>query len=280
MRLLSTRDLADALGVSESSLKRWIDAGKIAATRTEGGHRRVELSEAMRYIRAERLPVARPELLDLPEVNAARAIGRDLATYLLEGNDAGARGWLTSRFLAGESVAQLADGPIRAAMTQLGDLWRHDEDGIFVEHRATDICLRAVAQLRALLPRVADAAPIALGAGLVGDPYLIPSQLAAMVAIENGFGAINLGPDTPLPALSNAIAHHRPRVIWLSISVALTPARARATARWLGELPSSVTAVVGGQQVMTLRTLPARAIRVHSMSELAGAMAGVLKRAA
>ena len=30
MRLLSTRELADALGVSESSLKRWVDAGRIA----------------------------------------------------------------------------------------------------------------------------------------------------------------------------------------------------------------------------------------------------------
>jgi len=40
MRQLSPRELAEALGVSESSLKRWVDAGKIAASRTEGGHRR------------------------------------------------------------------------------------------------------------------------------------------------------------------------------------------------------------------------------------------------
>src|SRR5690242_3719305 len=63
MRHLSPRDLADALGVSESSLKRWVDAGKLAAFRTEGGHRRIAVSEALRFIRETGAPVARPELL-------------------------------------------------------------------------------------------------------------------------------------------------------------------------------------------------------------------------
>ena len=70
MRLLSTRELADALGVSESSLKRWVDSGRISALRTEGGHRRIPLAEAMRFIRDTAAPIARPELLDLPEARA------------------------------------------------------------------------------------------------------------------------------------------------------------------------------------------------------------------
>ncbi|MBL9016418.1 MAG: helix-turn-helix domain-containing protein [Myxococcales bacterium] len=280
MRLLSTRDLADALGVSESSLKRWIDAGKIAASRTEGGHRRVEIAEAMRFIRTTHAPVARPELLDLPEVNVARASTRDLASYLFEGDDTAARGWLVARYLEGQTIAQLADGPIRAAMTQLGDLWNHDEAGIFIEHRATDICLRGVAQLRAMMPDPDHDAPIALGAGPPGDPYLIPSQLAAMVLMESGLRAINLGPETPTAALAKAITHHRPKLVWLSISVALTPARSRALTRWISELPTSLAVAVGGQQMMTLRDVPPRVRRVFAMSELAEVGLGVVKRAA
>jgi len=61
VRLLSPRELADALGVSESSLKRWVDAGKITAARTEGGHRRIALQEAVRFIRETGAPLARPE---------------------------------------------------------------------------------------------------------------------------------------------------------------------------------------------------------------------------
>ena len=52
--LLTPHDLAEALGVSESSLKRWIDAGRIRASRTEGGHRRVALDDALAFIQIGR----------------------------------------------------------------------------------------------------------------------------------------------------------------------------------------------------------------------------------
>ena len=39
--MLSPRELAEAVGVSESSLKRWADRGRVHVHRTEGGHRRI-----------------------------------------------------------------------------------------------------------------------------------------------------------------------------------------------------------------------------------------------
>src|SRR5215467_4178610 len=48
--LLTPKDLADAVGVSESSMRRWLDTGKIRMTRTAGGHRRIELAEALRFV--------------------------------------------------------------------------------------------------------------------------------------------------------------------------------------------------------------------------------------
>ena len=72
MRLLSPKDLADAIGVSESSLKRWTDAGRIRASRTDGGHRRIALEDAVRFIREAGVPVVRPELLGMPEMAAAQ----------------------------------------------------------------------------------------------------------------------------------------------------------------------------------------------------------------
>ncbi|MCA9674189.1 MAG: helix-turn-helix domain-containing protein, partial [Myxococcales bacterium] len=94
MRMLSPRELADALGVSESSLKRWVDAGRIRAARTEGGHRRIRLSEAVRFIRDSGTPIVRPELLDMPELAAAeREAGDDaFLRYLVEGDARAARG--------------------------------------------------------------------------------------------------------------------------------------------------------------------------------------------
>ncbi|MBA3391677.1 MAG: excisionase family DNA-binding protein [Deltaproteobacteria bacterium] len=279
MRLLSTRELADALGVSESSLKRWVDSGKISASRTEGGHRRIQLSEAMRFIRDTRTPLARPELLDLPELSAARASGEDrLASFLRDGNTMGARGWLMARYLEGATIAELADGPIRDAMAGLGELWHHDEGGVFVEHRGTDVCLQAVAQIRSMIPKVATTAAIALGGGPAGDPYLLSTQLAAMVVTEAGMRAVNLGPDTPAGAFAHAVAEHQPKLVWISITAALAPARALSMSRWLDTLPATTTIVIGGQQSRALSKLPARAVRATSMADLAAVVSALLKR--
>ncbi len=250
MRLLSPRELAEALGVSESSLKRWVDAGKITAMKTDGGHRRIALSEAVRFVRESGAPVARPELLDMPEVAVAHQRmlrGADqLLDYLIEGDVVGARGWLLGRYLSGMSIATLCDGPVKNAMHALGELWNHDNGGIFLEHRGTDVCLQAVAHLRGTF-EPAGTAPLALGGTPEDDPYLLPSFMAATVIAAAGMRAMNLGPDTPVAALDHAATANKPRLVWISASAPIVPSRARAIARWAMALPRSVTVVCGGR---------------------------------
>lgn len=274
MRHLSPRDLAGALGVSESSLKRWVDAGKISAFRTEGGHRRIAVSEAVRFIRDAGVPVARPDLLGLPDVaTPQRAIATvELLPFLLEGDVIGARAFLLTRYLAGSSIAELADGPIRAAMHALGELWRHEESGIFVEHRGTDTCLQAVGYLRHMIDAPANA-PLAIGAGPEDDPYMIPPMLAAMVTTVAGFRTVNLGPDTPLTALQAAVAHHRPRLVWISASSPINPSRARAITRWLATLDTLT--IVGGRHGSILADAP-NVRYLDTMTDLAAAAARIV----
>jgi MerR family transcriptional regulator, light-induced transcriptional regulator len=268
MRHLSPRDLADALGVSESSLKRWVDAGKIVAFRTEGGHRRIALSEAVRFIRATNAPVARPELLGMPEIAVAQrtmAGGESLLDYLLEGDVVAARGFLLARHLAGSPIAELADGPVCAAMTAIGELWRESERGIFIEHRATDTCLQAVAYLRNMVDSPENA-PLALGGSPEDDMHMLPSFLAATVLATAGFRVVNLGADTPLSALQHAVQHHHPRLVWMSATMPINPSRAKSITRWLSSLSPSTMVVVGGQHS---ESLVARGItRVETMTEL------------
>lgn len=272
MRFLSPRQLAHALGVSESSLKRWVDAGKIAAARTEGGHRKISLAEAVRFIRETGAPLAHPELLDMPEVAVAhqRALAGDdaLYAYLVAGDTIAARGWVLARYLAGASIEELGDGPIRDSMHALGELWRHDEAGIFIEHRATDICLQAMAQLRNTFEPRTDA-PLALGGAPEDDPYLLPSFLAATVIASAGMRAINLGPDTPIAAMQAAVAHHAPQLVWLSSSTALRAQQAREIAAWIATLPRSSIVLVGGRENARIAREGAHVRTCASMTELA-----------
>jgi len=271
MRLLSPRELAHALGVSESSLKRWVDAGKITASRTDGGHRRIALPEAVRFIRETGTPLAHPEVLDLPEIAAVQRgalAGTDsLLSYLERGDAVGTRGWLVGRYLAGASVAELADGPIRGALHALGELWRHDPRGVFIEHRATESLLDALGHLRGAL---ADRAvtPVAIGGAPEDDPYRVPTLLAAMVAAEAGLREINLGPDTPLSAFEHAIAEHAPGLLWLSATGKLPTARATELARWIASLPRELTVVVGGRSGRAIAAAHAAVRYAETMTEL------------
>ena len=221
-KLLTTKDLSAAIGVSESSLRRWTDSGAIGTSRTPGGHRRIPLSEAVRFIRDTHATVIKPEILGLPDVGPASGVGGSAAemlhSALLEGDAAKARGQVTAMYLNGMSVAAICDGPIRNAMQRIGELWRHEASGILIEHRATDICIGAVGALRQLLPEPSEIAPLAIGGTPAGDPYMLPSSMAAVVVAEAGWREANFGPRVPLELLADAAHDRDAGLVWLSIS--------------------------------------------------------------
>ncbi len=51
-RSYSTAELADRLGVSIPTIQRWVDAGRLSAWKTPGGHRRIEAASAERLLAA------------------------------------------------------------------------------------------------------------------------------------------------------------------------------------------------------------------------------------
>ncbi len=223
-KTFSPKEVAAAIGVSESSLKRWADEGLLEVTRTVGGHRRITLPEAIRFARSKDLPLVRPDMLGLPALSPdepARKLAPDeaLRDLLTSGRTEEARSLLIDRYLAGQSVVDIIDGPVRTAMTQIGSLWRHDgAQGIYREHRATDSLIQALSSLRQLLPPPAENSTVVLGGSVTGDTHLLPSLAIASALRELGFDDHNLGADVPLDALLVAADEHRPRLFWLSCS--------------------------------------------------------------
>ena len=219
---LSPRDLARVAGVSESSVKRWVDSGLLSASRTAGKHRRIDRAEAIRFVRAHRMDVVEPDILGFPEARSVGdkdALNERLLTHALkEGDAARAIGMVAGWFLAGQPLHGIFDGPIRSAMDDIGELWRQRDDGVVIEHRATNICLHAITRIRLALPPSPTGGPIAVGGAPSGDPYILPSLMAAAIVRESGFADMNLGPDTPIGCLRTALHGYRPRLAWLSLS--------------------------------------------------------------
>jgi MerR family transcriptional regulator, light-induced transcriptional regulator len=280
---LSPKDLAAAIGVSESSLKRWVDSGRLAVQRTAGGHRRIPFQEAVRFVRAEGYHVQDPTCFGVLCCRGKEeSLDLDQAVFsaLVAGDAERCRALITTAYLAGASVASLCDGALRSAMCRMGELWRHGEDGIAVEHHATSICIQVVEQLRQFLSDPRSDAPIAVGGGTTDDPYLVPSQMAGVVLTECGYRAINLGPHTPNNVLMAAVAKHRPVLVWRSLTGVTDTDAAGVDLRELAKQLGDIPLMVGGRHAPAAAMAAGGGVHVvGSMCELgAFARALVLRR--
>ncbi len=273
----SPRQVGEAIGVSESSVKRWIDDGVIAASRTAGGHRRVPLREVVRFIRGSAMPVVRPEVLGLVGLETVRR-GRPtggpesvLRQALLEGREEVVRAVVVSQYLDGTPPAAICDGPIANAMREIGELWPRDPKGVVIEHRATALCVQALGLARALVPLPREGAPAAVGGAPPGDPYLLPSLMSAFVLAAEGWRATNLGPNLPFEALAFAAEEERAELAWLSVSDEIAAPRLAQEIAPLAErlTLSGTRLVVGGRALpRALETQDAPYCVGGSMAEL------------
>jgi len=276
--LLSPRQLAEAIGVSESSIKRWADDGSVVALRTAGGHRRIPIEEAVSFIRVSGSRVVRPAILGLAEfedgpVDAAvqGSESRVLFNWLRDGRTDDARGLIVSLYLSGWSTAQLIDGPIRDAMQWLGESWESRPEAVLLEHQATDFVIQALNQVRSLLHIPSVAAPRAIGAAPSGDPYILPTLAACTVLTELGFRATNLGPETPMSTLHRAASELAPDLMWISVSTKSGRDRVREDLSSLVEALSLTGAslAIGGRQATTLASAHRSEVFIgSSMAEL------------
>jgi excisionase family DNA binding protein len=284
--VLSPKELAQAIGVSESSIKRWVDSGTIPASKTAGGHRRIAMAEAVRFLRESQTPLLHPDILGLPDISALGGdlaigddVGNTLFEYLQEGKAEHARGLVQSLYLHGRSVAQIIDGPLQTAMERLGKLWFEgdEKEGVFWEHRATDIAIQALTRLR-LLVSSPEGAPVAVGGAPSGDPYLLPSLAAAVVLSSRGLNAVNLGPETPLESLLLAADSMDASLVWLSVTAVENP---ELLQEQLSEMVESLAEkglplVVGGQKTDLLHLPDVPHLHVgSSMGELEALVKGL-----
>lgn len=274
----SPRELARVVGVSESSMKRWIDAGEVEAVRTAGGHRRVSRREAVRFIRERGLPIADVAALDLPGLAAIASDGMAAGTTpeaiveaLRAGEAARARALILTEYIRGTPVPELCDGLVKETLYLVGRLWKQNGStvGIGIEHEATDLFIQALGQIRSLRRLPSADASVAVGGAIAGDPYIIPSLMAATVLEDLGFDVTNLGPDTPVEVLAETALRREASLVWLSVStVASLDVLRRADATLVSELNASGTHVIVGGREASEEAL-AGATALGSMQELA-----------
>ena len=249
---LKTQQLADALGVSTSSIKRWVDNGAIEATKTTGKHRLVALSSALKFAREGKYPtdslLALSEMPRVPEINDA--VVHLLVEAVKAGEGRRASNLVAAAFQSNRDAAHLADSLICPAMTQIGQLWLIGAIDIYEEHQATQILVASLLDLIKSFSRdpMPDA-PLAIGAAPEGDIYSLPVLLGELVLRSGGWDVKNLGSNLPFRSMAKAVRSYRPKLVFLSASIVEDRERFLQEYPYLYEAASQVGAaiILGGR---------------------------------
>lgn len=223
MEYVSPLRVSEALGVSVSTVKRWVDEGVLPAHRTAGGHRKLLAADVLEFARRGHLPQA--DLVRLANRDessqrktTARESAEKLYRNLLAGKVDETRFVLLGQYRCGMAVEELSDEVIEPAMRRIGEDWAANRIDVMEEHRASQICISVLCELKGLVEARASKGELrAVGGSPEGDPSVLPSLLAQMVLLDAGWDAINLGPNTPFASFSKAIVELQPRLLWLSV---------------------------------------------------------------
>lgn len=220
---VNTRQVAKALGLSISTVKRWVDNGVLPAHKTAGGHRKLLLADVLELARRGDLPKA-----DLSYLTASTARGKrllapshiadELYGALRIGDSVKTRTLIHGAFRQGVSIEDLADQIVCPVMERIGLEWEKGRIDVMEEHRSSQLCAAALYELKAVLERRAGKnRPKAVGGAPEGDFSVLPTLMAQMVLLDAGWDAINLGPNTPLNSFAKAINDLHPKLLWLSV---------------------------------------------------------------
>lgn len=250
----SPKQIGQALGVSEASVKRWCDQGKIESVRTAGGHRRVPVRSLVTYLRETDQPLVEPVVLGLPAFRGSGerslAKSRGLLEAALEAGDSDqAVGLLINLYVGGHGAVEICDQCLAPAFHSIGDRWACGSVEVYQERRACQIAIRFVHRLRELLPPVPASGAVSCGGTMGCDPYALATIMVELTLREAGWQAQSYGSGLPVETLVAALERDRPRLFWLSVSTIESHEQFLAGYRQLYKSASAigVPVVVGGR---------------------------------
>ena len=219
----SPKEVAQALGVSEATIKRWVDKNKLPAEKTLGGHRKITLKNLRDFCTASKYSIQKPEVLGLTastgrQKDKIRIAQEELNTAFNTCSEEKIRGLLTNLALAEVPFHQIFDTVLTPALHQLGCDWYEGTIDAFQERRTIQICTRLLYSFESFFETPKENAPIALLGTLKNDPYIIPILMLETILRSKGWRTEFLGNDLELSSYGKAIELYQPELLAISCS--------------------------------------------------------------
>ena len=252
---LSPKQVALAIGVSESSLKRWCDKGVIPVSKTAGGHRKLSKPDVVSFLRKTGQNLSQPALLGLPDGKGWKTVNLDKLAKswvesVIQGDQDTANRLIVGPFIQGQSLSQLFDRIIVNGLQQIRSMREQGHLEDYQENLAVEVCLSLLRDLQALIPRPQADAMTAVGGTPEGDTHSLPVRMAELLFQSLGWNTTNLGCGLTFDALNRAAERYRPNLFWISISAASHLEHCRdGLIRFHQELPQKTALVVTGEAI-------------------------------
>ncbi|MCH2204778.1 MAG: helix-turn-helix domain-containing protein [Lentisphaerales bacterium] len=222
-QLFSPKQVGHALGVSEASIKRWVDKGKIDCVKTTGGHRKIPLYSLVEYIHKHNKQLVNPEALNIPKSTGRvkdkmKQSALALRNSFQECDEFKIRGIIYDLYLSGKTPQEIFDDLMAPALHQLGCDWEAGTVDCFQERRTIQICIRTLYGFDSFFPQPEDDAPLAILGTLSNDPYTIPVIMTEVCLRTLGWRTGFLGNDIPHDSYCKAIEMYKPQLAIVSMS--------------------------------------------------------------
>ena len=224
--VLSTRQVAQLLGVGEATVKRWADAGEIDCFRTPGGHRKFRLRDVTAFVQRRNFQVADT----LPaQLTPGEEAGGDEAVAAIEksalaGDASALVAQMAALRLHGHDLAAIFDEVVAPALQRIGSLWEACKLSVADEHVATQAVVDAIARAQPLAeppgePNRSDRGT-AVVAAVAGEQHDIAPRMAACLLRARGFEVLAPLAATPAADLADLVQRSRPQLVALASTVA------------------------------------------------------------
>jgi MerR family transcriptional regulator, light-induced transcriptional regulator len=225
----STKELAEMWDVSESTIKRWADAGMLRCRKTIGGHRKFELEDILEF--QNQCDLAKKEAAE----NGRAECSGELKRLLNESDFQGLVSCYKQAALTGQSVlvsslitqsnqhgfslATIGEEIIKPAMQEVGEMWRTGKIRVLDEHLATLSTMEALTDLHGQVAKQASMDHLAVVGCSEGELHQLGSILVRDILEAEGWKVVYLGSHTPLFSFAEAINRFKPELVCISITM-------------------------------------------------------------
>lgn len=222
--VLSSKQVAEILGVNESSVKRWADSGMLSCYKTPGGHRKFKKEDLLLFSSKYSFELKS----DINSTNSERnhpnevdykLINDLLFRKLLVSSEVDITDFLYSIHLSGVSVVELYDNVISKSMFEVGEKWKRKELTVDQEHIASNKIVKSLIRLHDKITSMPLNGLTALCGSLEGEYHELPLLSVSNVLTYYGWKVIYVGSNTPVKALQSSINEHKPDVVCLSSTI-------------------------------------------------------------